>query len=134
MSVVGTALDVCEPLSCYSVIPVMVTEKIKYQCSESLQYPLITVPSCFVELFHTAQELVLKVMVGRSHSSAVQLQIVQSLNHTHGWSSLLPERAVSRMTHFLRDCSRQGPGLTVVFGAAGFVYCGFSRGSACVTP
>lgn len=76
MSVVGTALDVCEPLFCYSVIPVMVTGRIKYQCSESLQYPLLTVPSCFVELFHTAQELVLKVMVGRSHSSAVQLQIV----------------------------------------------------------
>lgn len=135
--VVGTALEACEPLSCSSVIPVTITEKIKYQCSESLLYLLLTVPSCFVEAdcFTVHRSSFQRWWWERGHSPAAQLQIVQSLE-PHLWLELF---APSKALYLGWPISSgtvpmQGPGLTVVFWTAGFVSCGLSRGSACVTP
>lgn len=130
--VVGTALEVCEPLSCYSVIPVMITEKIKHQCSEPLLYLLLTVPSCFVEA--VSQCTGAGFEGGGGKEATAQLQIVQSLNHTCGWSSAPRKSLYLWWPISSGTVPMQGPGLSVVFWAAGFVYCGLSRGSACVTP
>lgn len=112
----------------------MVTEKMKHQCSESLQYLLLTVPAALWNCCTLHRSSFWRWWWEGATAQQLSCKLYNLWTTLVAGALCSQERAVSRMTHFLRDCSMQGPGLTVVFGAAGFVYCGLSRGSACVTP
>lgn len=91
-----------EPLSRYSVIPVMTADKMKHQCSESWGSFEEAALQCTGARFEGG---------GGKEATAQQL----SCKLCNPWTTLVvgalcsQKSTVSRMAHFLRDCTHAGP-------------------------
>lgn len=125
--VIGTALRSVWALSCYSAIPVTIAEKIKHQFSESAVPPAhCSQLLCESWLFHSTQELISKVVVGRRPQPSSSVANCAIPEPHLGLKLLAPSKTLYLGWPISSGTvPMQGPGLAVVFWTAGFVYCGF---------
>lgn len=106
--VVGTALEACEPPPALQWFQWQSLRKLNISAQNLCHTFCSLSPVALWKLFHSAQELIAKVVVGRRPQQL-------SCKLCNPWTTLVAgalcsrQSIVSRMAHFLRDCTHARP-------------------------